>query len=408
MKIGILSIGAELLRGATINTNFASIASELNAFGAAPCVEVCASDSESSIRGALEWLSAQCDVIISTGGLGPTSDDISKTVVARHFGLELEENAAEKEKIRSFISGRFGDTIPSSVFNQAMLPKGAEILENKHGTAPGIHIRDQKRKLDLFMLPGPPREAIPMLKECVVPRLRGLLTDPIFTSSAVFVGIPESIAEEKVKGFFENEPDAQIAYCASLESLVITVSSPKRSVVSEKIAEIRRILADHAIAEGSSNLMEEIVCLLKSRGKSLALAESCTGGMISEMICSVPGASEVFLGGAVAYSNELKYKILGVSSETLARHGAVSSECAAEMSAKFAEKCGADYCVSVTGVAGPGGGSPEKPVGLVYIGIHSNVSNHVSRHIFSGDRANIRRRAATTALNKLRKAILSF
>lgn len=407
MKISVFTIGNELLRGATINTNFASIAAELDAIGIPPFMELCAKDDKESITSALDYLCPRSDIIISTGGLGPTSDDITKSAFAAYFGLKMKEDASIRQQIKEKLSPRFGNNIPDSVFNQALIPETAVALDNPHGTAPGIHIHLEKNGKDIFMLPGPPFEALPMFRNFVIPFIKAKIKEPLFSSVSVFVGIPESLLEEKIKHLFGDCPFCNVAYCASPESVVLTLSSTNKDLVNAKMKEARSILAEFAISEDCKNIQQEIIKILRERSEKLAIAESCTGGKISAMITDIPGASDIFAGGITAYSNELKKKFLNVKPETLENFGAVSEQCAFEMSANLAKICGVDAAISVTGIAGPGGGTPEKPVGLVFIGTTYRGKTIVKKNMFRGDRKNIRRRAAATALNQLRQMLIA-
>lgn len=404
MKISILTIGYELLRGATINTNFSQIAEELHKMGVPPVLELCAGDDPDAIKESFLWLLDKSDLVISTGGLGPTSDDITKTVLAECLGLKLYENSEVRKNLEEFWKARGRKDIPNSVFNQSLVPEGAEVIENKHGTAPGIHIQILKRKKrkDLIMLPGPPHEAIPILHDFVIPFVRTHLETPIFSDTSIFAGLPESTAEEKVKHLFENRSDITVAYCASPESLTITVSSINKQLVANTMQEVKRLLSENLLSNGNKSLQEEIFSILKSRNEKIAVAESCTGGKISAILTDMPGASDIFPGGVVAYSNEWKNKFLEVETKTLEKFGAVSEECAAEMALNIAKLAKTDASISVTGIAGPGGGTDKKPVGLVFIGTCYRGRLEVKRYLFPGLRETVRRRTVATALNQLR------
>lgn len=407
MKISILTIGNELLRGATINTNFSQIAVELHKIGVPPVFELSTGDDPKAIRESFLWLLDKSDLVISTGGLGPTSDDITKTVLAECLGLKLYENSEVRENLELFWKARGRKDIPKSVFNQSLVPEGAEVIENKHGTAPGIHIKILKRKKrkDLIMLPGPPQEAIPILHDFVLPFVKCHLATPIFSDTSIFAGVPESTAEEKVKHLFEDRSDVVVAYCASPESLTITVSSINEQLVVDTMLEVRRLLSENLLSGSNKSLQEEIFSILKSRNETIAVAESCTGGKISAALTDVAGASAIFPGGIVTYSNKWKNKFLEVKTSTLEKFGAVSEECAAEMALNIAKLAKADASISVTGIAGPGGGTDKKPVGLVFIGTFYRGHIEVKRYLFPGLRETVRRRTVATALNQLRMQI---
>ena len=407
MKISILTIGYELLRGATVNTNFSQIAAELNKMGVPPVLELCAGDDPESIKESFLWLLDKSDLVISTGGLGPTSDDITKAVLAECLGIKLYEDSEVRKNLEQFWKARGRKDIPESVFNQSLVPEGAEVIGNNHGTAPGIHIQvgKGKQRKDVIMLPGPPHEAIPMLNYFVLPFVKCHLETPIFSRTSIFAGLPESTAEEKVKHLFEDRSDISVAYCASPESLTITVSSAKVKLVSSTMLKVRRLLAENLLSGDNKNLQEEIFSILKSRNEKIAVVESCTGGKISAALTDVPGASAIFPGGFVPYGNEWKNKFLKVEARTLEKFGAVSEECAAEMALNIAKIAEVDASISVTGIAGPAGGSTEKPVGLVFIGTCYRGRLEVKRYLFPGLRETIRRRTVATAFNQLRVQI---
>ncbi len=407
MKISVLSIGDELLRGSTTNTNLARIGQELGAVAIFPVMEMAVKDTQADILDAMYVLFARSDVIISTGGLGPTSDDVTKSTVAEYFGLKLKENAKIADRIKSFWSARRLGCMPDSVLNQALVPEGAEILENKTGTAPGLIVRKKGSKKKVIMLPGPPHEMYPMLMESVLPYLESISKDRLYTEIIYLAGIGESSVEEKAAPIASSVPGLSIAYCASLESVKLFLSGKNRDVVMGKMDEIRDVLKEFLLSPGVQTIAEEIFFLLGKRKNKLSIAESCTGGMIAAAITDIPGASEVFSGSAVVYSNEWKMKILGVKAKTLEQYGAVSSQCAKEMVEGACRKFDSDAGIAVTGIAGPGGGSKEKPTGLVFIATRYADQTLMEQYNFPGVRDMVRRRAVSSALNQLRRQIIS-
>ncbi len=407
MKISILCVGDELLRGSTTNTNLAKIGQLLGAAALFPVMEMSVKDAGESIIDGLGVLLPRSDVVISTGGLGPTSDDVTKTVVAGYFGLKLEKNAKVADRIKSFWSARRLGKMPSSVLNQALVPQGAQILENRTGTAPGLVVKNVKSGKTVIMLPGPPHEMTPMFEEFVVPYLKLVSRDRLYTEVIYVSGIPESCVEEKAAPLVSSGSGLSIAYCASPESIKVFLSGRKAGAVAEKMREIKKTLGENLLLPGAKSIAEDIYLLLKKRKYKLALAESCTGGMIAAAVTEIPGSSEVFSGSAVVYSNDWKEKVLGVAKTTLEKYGSVSSRCAVEMADNVCVEYGADAGIAVTGIAGPGGGTELKPVGLVFIATRYVGKTVVEQYKFPGTRDMVRRRAVSSALNQLRRQILN-
>jgi nicotinamide-nucleotide amidase len=406
MKISVLCIGDELLRGSTTNTNLAKIGQSLGAVALFPVMEMAVKDTGESIIDALDVLYARSDIIISTGGLGPTSDDVTKTVVAEYFSLKLNNNAEIAEKIKSFWSVRRLGKMPPSVLNQALVPEGAQVLENRTGTAPGLIVKNAKSGKTIIMLPGPPHEMTPMLEEFVVPYLKSVSKDRLYTELIYVSGLPESSVEEKVAPLISSESGLSIAYCASPESIKVFLSGKNKGNVGNKMKLIRKELKEFLLSPGARSIAEDIYFLLKKRKYKLALAESCTGGMIAAAITDIPGSSAVFSGSAVVYSNAWKEKLLGVRKATLEKCGAVSSQCAGEMVDKVCGKYAADAGIAVTGIAGPAGGTELKPVGLVFIATRYGGKTIVRQYNFPGTRDMVRRRSVSSALNQLRRQII--
>ncbi len=407
MKISILSIGDELLRGSTVNTNLARIGQELGAAALFPEMEMAVKDTGPDIKEALDILFKRSEIIISTGGLGPTSDDVTKSTVADYFGLSMHEDAKIADRIRSFWSARRLGRMPDSVLNQALVPEGAEVLQNRTGTAPGLIVLSRNLKKTVIMLPGPPHEMYPMLMDSVIPYLNSVSKEKLYTEIIYVSGIPESSVEEKAAPIASSAPGLSIAYCASPESVKVFLSGRDRLVVAKKMKLIRKALAEFLLSDGAKTIAEEIISLLAGRKIKLGAAESCTGGMIASAITDIPGSSDVLMGSAVVYSNDWKMKILGVKKATLIKHGAVSGQCAKELVEGVCRKFKTGAGIAVTGIAGPGGGTAEKPVGLVFIATRVKGKTIVEQYNFPGTRDMVRRRAVSSGLNQLRKQIIS-
>jgi len=411
MRIAVLSTGTELLKGFTVNRDLALIGQALTMAGMPPEREVTASDRPESIREALTWLLPRAEAIIITGGLGPTEDDRTVAVVAEMLGLALSEDTASATAIKEFWTRRSpGLQPPPKVLRQALIPQGATALPNRRGTAPGIRITAVPRLIlpgqVLFLLPGPPRELEPMLQEEVIPFLAERNRSArIHTLTSYAAGLPESVAEARITPILERYPEVEMAYCATADALRLHVSGTDAGTVAQVACEIRTALGEHLLIEGTSAPAEELLLRLRRRGWQLAVAESCTGGMVAKSITDVPGASAIFAGGIVAYANAVKSAMLDVNPETLSEHGAVSAECARKMVEGARRRFGAEAAIATTGIAGPDGGSADKPVGLVFIAAAVPGRCEVRRYEFPGDRDQVRHRATVAALCLLRELL---
>ncbi len=409
-RTAVLSIGNELLAGSTLNRNMSLIGQKLAEFGVEPELQISVPDTASKLTEALEILCSKPGLVISTGGLGPTSDDITKKVIATFFGLKLRRDKATEERIRrrvqSYWRNRGAGSIPASVFNQADLIPGAETVPNEVGTAPGFIIRDRKRKVIVLVLPGPPSEAMPMLDRSIEDLVKeaGL---PVQSCRRILTsGLPESLVERITEEILDGAPSPLPAYCASADGTRIYLKSKDSKMIEAKALALEKKLGINLITRGAENIFEEIILILKERGQTLSAAESCTGGLLAKRITDIPGSSEVFKGAIVSYDNNIKEKILGVNRKTIQKHGAVSAECAEEMLNGAKKLFNTNALVSITGIAGPGGGTKTKPVGLVFIGTSYRGKCEIRRHVFGGARGQVRERAAATAMNQLKQMIL--
>jgi nicotinamide-nucleotide amidase len=411
MTVELINTGTELLLGSVLNTHVRFLAQELFPLGLRIARQVTVPDGE-PIRTALMESFARAEVVFVTGGLGPTTDDITRDIVAEVLGVELIHD----EKIMRAITERFvrrGLTIGERVGRQAQRPREARVLPNAHGTAPGLYLpplllpgEGERRSPHLFILPGPPRELHPMFHESVLPILREIAPrEPGFSMrNWRLAGIGESHVEERV-GEAILALGVELGYCARPgEVEVRVIGTPDQLAAAERI--LTGALAERIVSEDSRTLEKVVVDLLTERGETLATAESCTGGALAHRITNVPGASAIFLAGFVTYANEAKTAALGVDAALIREHGAVSHEVASAMAAGALAKSGAAYALSTTGIAGPGGGTPEKPVGTVFLGLASRgVEPKVERHRFATDRETFKHMATQTALDLLRRAL---
>lgn len=404
MDLELLSVGTELLLGEIVDTNAAYLAEKLSELGINVYHKTTVGDNAERLAAALRVILGRADVVLATGGLGPTEDDITAAVVARVMGVDLVEDEVSAERIRSFARQR-GLTVLGSLLKQARVPRGAIVVPNPVGTAPGfIHVNDGKTAI---ALPGVPAEMKAMAEQTVLPYLAGRAQAAggavIVSRILRLAGIGESQAEAEISDLIRGSNPTVAPYAKTFEvHLRIGARAPDREAAQAMIApleaEIRRRLGQHVYGVDGETLEAAIGGMLRKRGKTLALAESCTGGLIGHRITNVPGSSDYLLASLVTYSNQAKVNLLGVPAETIAQHGAVSEETARAMAEGVRVTCGADVGVSVTGIAGPTGATPEKPVGLTYIAVANQTGTVVEEHRLRGDRLMVKERAAQTAL----------
>lgn len=412
-KIEIVCIGTELLTD-KVNTHTTGIGQALGSIGLSLDREQTVSD-DPHVMGHVfreSWKSA--DVVISCGGLGPTFDDLTRDVWAKVLKTPLHFHSILVEEIREkFRSRRI--SMPPLNKRQGYVLRGAEVISNPNGTAPGQFFRQGKKLL--FLLPGPSRELFPMLADFVLPVLKRYFPGRfIWRKSFHLVGIPESRVDHIIRPLVRRFSQLKgcrlvhgILASQSIITVKFTVEGTEPACVEETgehvAGKFRRALGQALFGEDQDTLPGVIGRRLSEKNLTLAVAESCTGGLISKIMTDTPGSSDYFVQGAVTYSNASKVALTGVSSKTLARHGAVSEQVAREMAAGVRKKARADFGLSVTGIAGPTGGTPEKPVGLVYMAVSSKHRTTAHRFQFSGDREWVRHRSALMALDLLRKEL---
>jgi nicotinamide-nucleotide amidase len=407
----ILSVGTELLLGDILNTNSQYLNRRLADLGISVYFNTTVGDNPQRLKKALEIAFSRSDMVIATGGLGPTKDDLTKEVSAEFFGKKLILHEESLNRIKEFFEKR-GLPLMEGNIKQAYIIEGSKVIPNDWGTAPGI-IYENNGKI-LILLPGPPREMILMFETYVVPYLLTLSSETIQSKVLRICGLGESFIEERIKDLIENQTNPTIAPYAKEGEAILRITAKAKSkeeaekLIEEVEKEIRKRLGDFIYGEGDITLEEVVVKLLIEKGITIAVAESCTGGMISARIVNVPGVSKVFKEGIIAYSNESKIKRLNISEETLKKYGAVSKECALEMARNVALISGADIGLSSTGIAGPEGGTSDKPVGLVYLGLYMNGVENYKELKLSGDRNRIRLYTTINALDFLRRHILNL
>ena len=405
----ILCIGTELTRGELVNTNATWLAETLTTIGFEVLAIDCVDDDRGRIESALTRLSLACDVVVCTGGLGPTTDDITTECAARLAGVELVRDEPSLEAIRERLA-RFGHQMALSNAKQADFPRGSRILPNTNGTAPGFELK--LNRAFAYFMPGVPFEMKAMFETHVEPSIAPLVRDRHFQVLLRTYGLPESEVNDRLTGI-EAEFDVVIGYRATMPEIEVKVLARATSVsAAQERAEraasaVRKRLGEDVIfGEGKARLPEAVCGLLSAQGQTLALAESCTGGLVSEILTAHSGSSAVFRGGAVTYSNEAKIALLGVPAVLLARFGAVSAEVARAMAEGARLAFNADVALALTGIAGPTGGSEEKPVGLVHLAVKSASGVSERRVVFLGNRDQVRRRAAFAGLALVRAVAL--
>ncbi len=408
-KAVILSTGDELTTGKIVDTNSAFIADRLSSIGITVAAVFKVGDDGASLLWAIREASAVGDIIIGSGGLGPTSDDLTSETVAQFLDRPLVQN----QEIAASLKRRFevrGIPWTANNLKQAVFPEGATVIANPVGTAPGFRVKIGDHKT-LIWLSGVPQEMTVMFDQTVMPWIvtQGGQDQQVFSQAIKIYGLTESKLDELVKPV-ELGPPAKLSFRAHYPDLTLrlTVSGGREQerLFLERCAQIRSVLGSHIYAEGDITLEEKVGQLLLQEHQTLALAESCTGGLISHRVTRIAGSSAYYYGGATTYSNEAKVKFLGVNSATLEKFGAVSRETALQMSHGIREKTGASIGLSVTGIAGPTGASPEKPVGTVWISI-SREKSHEALHLrFFGDREHIILGTSQAALNWLRISLL--
>ena len=414
MEAEIIAVGTELLLGDILNTNAQFLSRELAQLGINVHFQSVVGDNPERLESVVNLARSRSDLLIFSGGLGPTQDDLTKQTVAHAFGDELRFDEEELDKIRAFFTA-WGRTMPENNRRQAYVPVHGRKIENHNGTAPGMIFEDTRAPGKYaVLLPGPPYELKPMFLDTVRPWLAAMTRSALHSETLRVMGVGESHLEEKIGHLLENENPTAAVYAKTSELLIrITAAAPDeetaRAICRDYARNFYRLAGEYIYAEGEAGLEYALVSALREKGLTLATAESCTGGLVSQLVTNVPGASEVFGFGFVTYANEAKQKLLGVSGQALAKHGAVSPQVAAAMAAGAARAAGADVAVSLTGIAGPGGGTPEKPVGLVYMGAARGADVFVKRlDLGSRDRATIRLAAAKNALDAARRLALGL
>ena len=416
MDVELITIGDELLLGFTIDTNAAHLARELASIGIGIRRRSTVGDVAEDIAAAVRDATERTGAVITTGGLGPTSDDLTKPSIAALFGRGMKLDEEHVAWMEQRWLQRFQRKMPESNRAQAMLPEGATKLENRHGSAPGIWLEDERGRW-VAMLPGVPREMKGMLADTLLPRLRERASgasEPTVVRSRTLrtTGVAESLLADQIDPIRQELGPITLAYLPGADGvdLRLTIRGVSSNGADETLgraaALVRQTIGRSIYAEGDAELTSVVLDRCRELGSTIAVAESCTGGLLGARLTSISGSSDVVLGGVIAYANEVKMALLGVSEADLVAHGAVSEPVARQMAEGVRARLGSTIGVSITGVAGPGGGTAEKPVGTVWIAAAFPESTRALQLKLIGDREEIRRRATQSSLELVRRALL--
>lgn len=412
MTVELICVGTELLLGSIVNTNAAFLAEKCAGLGLSCYFQTVVGDNEKRLSGVLETALERSDIVILSGGLGPTEDDLTKEVAAKVCGKKLVLHEPSRQAILQFFEKK-GTEPTDNNWKQAMLPEGCIVLDNPNGTAPGVIIETKKNKV--ILLPGPPNELCPMFEAGVRPYLEGLTNQVICSQTVKVCGIGESRAETMVKDLIDAQTNPTIATYAKTGEVHIRVTAGAENqktaakLIKPVVKELKRRFENAIYTTDEETTLESaVVELLRANGLTATCAESCTGGLLSARLVNVPGVSEIYKSGLVTYSNKAKRKLLGVKKATLQKYGAVSEQTAEEMAKGAAALTKADVAVAVTGIAGPDGGTKEKPVGTVYIACAVKGKTVVKKYQFSGNRSKVREATVSEALVLMRSCILEY
>lgn len=412
MIVELISVGTELLLGNIVNTNAAYLSEKCAQLGLSCYFQTVVGDNAERLTYALQSAMDRSDIVILSGGLGPTEDDLTKEVAAKVCGKELVMHEPSKEALQSYFTER-GIELTENNWKQAMMPVDGIVLPNHNGTAPGVVIEAEKSKV--ILLPGPPNELYPMFEESVVPYLEKLTDQVICSQTVKICGIGESKAEEMVKDLIDAQSNPTIATYAKTGEVHIrvTASAADKKTANKLMKPVVKELKSRFgravyTTEEDVTLEKAVADLLVANDLTVTCAESCTGGLLSARLINVPGVSEVYKAGVVTYSNKAKRRLLGVKKPTLEKHGAVSAKTAAEMAKGASVLVKADVAVAITGIAGPDGGTKEKPVGLVYIACAVKDEVIVKEYHFKGNRSKIRESTVAAALILMRDCVLEY
>lgn len=411
----ILCVGTELLLGQIINTNAAWLARELSLLGINSYYQTVVGDNPDRLADALQIAASRSDLLILTGGLGPTRDDLTMATTAGFFGHSMTIHEPSREAILGYFKSIGRHEVTENNWKQALMPDGAIVLPNNNGTAPGAIIETKSpdgRPMVIIMLPGPPSEMQLMFNESVKPYLIQQSETRLRHLFVRMIGIGESSAETRLLDLIETQQNPTLAPYASEGEVMFRITQfchtdAEPDLTADLLAEVKNRLGEFIYEVGSRTMPEVVKDLLTEKQMTISCAESCTGGLVAAAITELPGSSKVFHGGVIAYDNKVKSSLLGVSTEILHKDGAVSEKCAIAMATGCRDVLKSDYAIAVTGIAGPGGGSEDKPVGLVWLAVIGPNGIATRKLMLGGNRTRIRKVATLNALDLVRRQLLS-
>ncbi|EOS32164.1 MAG: competence/damage-inducible protein A [Kineothrix sp.] len=412
MTVELISVGTELLLGNIVNTNAAYLAEKCADLGLSCFYQSVVGDNEERLGAVLKAALERSDIVILSGGLGPTEDDLTKEVSAKVMGRQLVMHEPSKKRIEEYFTSRNMELTENN-WKQAMMPEGAIAVNNENGTAPGVIIEDGEKKV--ILLPGPPNEMIPMFEKSIMPYLEGSDPEVIYSQTVKICGVGESKAETLIKDMIDSQSNPTIATYAKNCEVHLRVTAKAagekeaKKLVKPVVKELKNRFGPCIYTTNADITLEKaVVDLLIANKLTVSTVESCTGGMLAARLINVSGVSDVYKSGYITYSNKAKRRILGIKKGLLEKKGAVSEEVAKEMAKGAAAISRAEVAVSITGIAGPGGGTEEKPVGLVYIACSVCGKIKVRKYNFRGNRAKIRETAVSSALILMRQCVLEY
>lgn len=413
MVVELVSVGTELLLGNIVNTNAKYLSEKCAMLGLSVYYQTTVGDNEERLAEVIKTALNRSDIVILNGGLGPTEDDLTKETCAKVMGLPLVTDQHTEERLKEYYKGRKKEDLPESNWKQAVIPEGAVVFDNGNGTAPGLVVEQNGKTV--ILVPGPPNELYPMMEKQICPYLQKKNEEVILSQMVKICGFGESKVEEMILDLIDKQTNPTLATYAKQGEVHLRVTAraateeEAKKLLKPMVKEIKKRFGEAVYTtDEKETLTDVVVKLLKKHELTVTTAESCTGGLLAGTLVGVPGVSEVFREGFVTYSNKAKRKLLDVSKSTLKKYGAVSAQTAKEMAKGGVFATDADICVAITGLAGPDGATPEKPIGLVYIACYMNDKVHVEEFRFKGDRQKIRERSVVQALDVLRRSILEF
>ena len=411
MVVELVCVGTELLLGNIVNTNARYLSEKFAMLGLSVYYQTTVGDNRERMTEVIRTALSRADVVVLNGGLGPTEDDITRDVCAELMGAELKEDPQVRAHLEDWYRERKKTDIPDSNWRQALVPEGATVFHNTNGTAPGLAL--EKNGKIAIMLPGPPNELYPMVEKQVCPYFQKRQSEVIRSRMLKICGYGESKVEEMLLDLIDHQTNPTLATYAKTKEVHLRVTAraatdgEAKKLLKPVVKEIKKRFGSAVYTTREDATLESVVVkLLKKFDLTVTTAESCTGGLVASRIVNIPGASDVFREGFITYSNKAKRKTLGVSKATLHKYGAVSGQTAKEMATGGVFATDADVCVAITGIAGPDGGTEEKPVGLVYIACYMKDDVKVEEYRFRGNREKIREQATVQALDLLRRSII--